>query len=94
MILLEKHPNITFELFALLISEYPFFSTFTRFQEEVLSLPLAGIEAILSSDDLQVASEDAVYDLVLKWARTQYPKLEERKEILGSRLGRYIRFPY
>jgi len=66
----------------------------TKFQEEVMSLPLAGIEAILSSDDLQVASEDAVYDLVLKWARTQYPKLEERKEILGSRLGRYIRFPY
>lgn len=59
-----------------------------------MSLPLAGIEAILASDDLQVASEDAVYDLVLKWARAQYPKLEERKEILGSRLGRYIRFPY
>ncbi|GFS38765.1 POZ/BTB containin G-protein 1 [Actinidia rufa] len=65
-----------------------------RFQEEVMSLPLAGIEAILSSDDLQVASEDAVYDFVLKWARAQYPKLEERREILGSRLGRYIRFPH
>ncbi|XP_059634291.1 BTB/POZ domain-containing protein POB1-like [Cornus florida] len=66
----------------------------TKFQDEVMSLPLAGIEAILSSDDLQVASEDAVYDFVLKWARTQYPKLEERREILGSRLGRFIRFPY
>ncbi|KAK6142748.1 hypothetical protein DH2020_023096 [Rehmannia glutinosa] len=31
-----------------------------RFQDEVMNLPLAGIEAILSSDDLQVASEDAV----------------------------------
>ncbi|GFS38760.1 BTB/POZ domain-containing protein [Actinidia chinensis var. chinensis] len=66
----------------------------SKFQEEVMSLPLAGIEAILSSDDLQVASEDAVYDFVLKWARAQYPKLEERREILGSRLGRYIRFPH
>ncbi|XP_057499727.1 BTB/POZ domain-containing protein POB1-like isoform X2 [Actinidia eriantha] len=66
----------------------------SKFQEELISLPLAGIEAILSSDDLQVASEDAVYDFVLKWARAQYPKLEERREILGSRLGRYIRFPY
>ncbi|GFY97400.1 POZ/BTB containin G-protein 1 [Actinidia rufa] len=66
----------------------------SKFQEEVISLPLAGIEAILSSDDLQVASEDALYDFVLKWARAQYPKLEERREILGSRLGRYIRFPY
>lgn len=66
----------------------------TKFQDEVMNLPLAGIEAILSSDKLQVASEDAVYDFVLKWARAQYPKLEERREILGSRLGRLIRFPY
>ncbi|KAB2052392.1 hypothetical protein ERO13_A12G110300v2 [Gossypium hirsutum] len=66
----------------------------TKFQEEVMALPLAGIEAILSSDDLQIASEDAVYDFVLKWARTQYPKLEDRREVLGSRLARFIRFPY
>ncbi|MCI08996.1 kelch-like protein, partial [Trifolium medium] len=52
------------------------------FQEEVMNLPLAGIEAILSSDDLQVASEDAVYDFVLKWARHQYSNLEERREVL------------
>ncbi|KAH7651540.1 TRAF-like protein [Dioscorea alata] len=66
----------------------------TKFQEEVMNLPLAGIEAILSSDDLQVASEDAVYDLVLKWARAQYPEVDERREILGSRLCRLVRFPY
>uniref|UniRef100_A0A2P2L958 Atpob1 n=2 Tax=Rhizophora mucronata TaxID=61149 RepID=A0A2P2L958_RHIMU len=66
----------------------------TKFQEEMITLPLAGIEAILSSDDLQVASEDAVYDFVLKWARAQYLQLEERREILGSRLARFIRFPY
>ncbi|XP_052194282.1 BTB/POZ domain-containing protein POB1-like [Diospyros lotus] len=65
-----------------------------KFHDEVMNLPLAGIEAILSSDDLQVASEDAVYDFVLRWARSQYPKVEERREILGSRLARYIRFPY
>ncbi|KAJ4954221.1 hypothetical protein NE237_031053 [Protea cynaroides] len=65
----------------------------TKFQDEVLNLPLVGIEAVLSSDDLQVASEDAVYDFVLKWARAHYPKLEERREILGSRLARLIRFP-
>lgn len=82
------------ELFGLSNFCTSLFPLLARFQEEVMSLPLAGIEAILASDDLQVASEDAVYDLVLKWARAQYPKLEERKEILGSRLGRYIRFPY
>lgn len=65
-----------------------------KFQEEVMNLPLAGIEAVLSSDDLQVASEDAVYDFALKWARAHYPKLEERREILGSRLCKLIRFPY
>lgn len=66
----------------------------TKFQEEVLNLPLAGVEAILSSDDLQVASEDAVYDFVLKWSRIQYPKVEERREILATRLAQFIRFPY
>lgn len=66
----------------------------TKFQEEVMALPIAGIEAVLSSDDLQVASEDAVYDFLLKWARAHFPKLEERREILASRLARFIRFPY
>ncbi|ERN04569.1 hypothetical protein AMTR_s00075p00054260 [Amborella trichopoda] len=65
----------------------------SRFQEEVMALPLPGIEAVLSSDELQVANEDAVYDFVLKWARVQYPRLEERREVLGTRLGRLIRFP-
>ncbi|CAL2260430.1 unnamed protein product [Prunus armeniaca] len=66
----------------------------SKFQDEVLNLPLAGIEAVLSSDDLQVASEDGIYDFVLRWARSHYPKLEERREVLGSRLGRLIRFPH
>lgn len=66
----------------------------TRFQDEVLKLPLAGIEAILSSDGLQVASEDAVYDFVLKWARQQFSNLAERREVLGTRLARLIRFPH
>ncbi|CAK7335658.1 unnamed protein product [Dovyalis caffra] len=66
----------------------------SKFQEEVLKLPLAGIEAVLCSDDLQAASEDTLYDLVLKWSRTHYPKLEERKEVLAKRLVRLIRFPY
>ncbi|KAM3379562.1 hypothetical protein P3S68_011976 [Capsicum galapagoense] len=53
------------------------FMDITNFQEEVFSLPLLGIEVVLSSDDLQVASEDAVYDIALKWARKHYLKLEE-----------------
>ncbi|KAJ6946149.1 BTB/POZ domain-containing protein POB1-like isoform X1 [Populus alba x Populus x berolinensis] len=65
-----------------------------KFQEEVLRLPLAGVEAVLSSDYLQAASEDTIYDLVLKWAHTHYPKLEERKEVLAKQLAQLIRFPY
>lgn len=57
-------------------------------------MPLSGIEAILSADDLHVTSEDDVFDFVLKWATAHYPELEERREILGSRLIKYIRFPY
>ncbi|XP_029119096.1 BTB/POZ domain-containing protein POB1 isoform X2 [Elaeis guineensis] len=71
-----------------------YYRDITKFQDEVMNLPLAGIEAILSSNDLQMASEDAVYDFVLKWARAQYPKLEERRQILGSRLIRLVRFPH
>ncbi|KAJ6426509.1 hypothetical protein OIU84_022164 [Salix udensis] len=66
----------------------------SKIQEEVLKLPLAGIEAVLSSDDLQAASEDTIYDLVLKWAHTHYPKSVERKEVLAKRLVHLIRFPY
>jgi hypothetical protein len=58
-----------------------------------MNLPLAGVEAVLSSDDLQVASEDAVYDFALKWARAHFTKLEDRREILGCRLVWHIRFP-
>lgn len=69
------------------------FKDITKFQEDVLSLPLSGIEAVLSSDNLQIASEDAVFDFVLKWARMHYPKLEERREVWSSHLLHLIRFP-
>uniref|UniRef100_A0A0D9VEH1 BACK domain-containing protein n=1 Tax=Leersia perrieri TaxID=77586 RepID=A0A0D9VEH1_9ORYZ len=66
----------------------------TKFQDEVMNIPLAGIEAILSSNDLQVASEDAIYDFLIRWARAQYPKSEERREILSSRLLPLVRFSH
>ncbi|KAI5423887.1 Boi protein [Lathyrus oleraceus] len=66
----------------------------TKHQEELMGLPLAGVLALLSSDELQVASEDVVFDFMLKWARTQYPSLEERRQILRAKLIPFIRFPY
>ncbi|XP_074264949.1 BTB/POZ domain-containing protein POB1-like [Silene latifolia] len=70
------------------------FKDMAKYHEEVMNLPLAGIEAVLCSDQLQVASEDAVYDFAVKWARTHYPDLEQRREVLGTRLCKLIRFPY
>ncbi|PHT92324.1 BTB/POZ domain-containing protein POB1 [Capsicum annuum] len=58
----------------------------TRFQEEVLRLPLWGIEVVLSSDNLHIASEDDVHDFAVKWAHMHYPSLEERRK--AFRLGR------
>lgn len=69
------------------------YKDFGRYVDEVMCLPLAGVEAVLSSDGLQIASEDAVYDFALKWVRSHYPKSEERREVLGSRLVSVIRFP-
>ncbi|PON43849.1 Voltage dependent potassium channel [Parasponia andersonii] len=66
----------------------------TKLPDEVLNLPLAVFEVVLSSDDLHIVSEDVVFDFVLKWTRKHYPKLEERHEIIRSRLGRLIRFPH
>ncbi|XP_021997615.1 BTB/POZ domain-containing protein POB1 isoform X2 [Helianthus annuus] len=66
----------------------------SMFKDEILSLPLADVEAIIASDDLQVTSEDAVYWFVLEWARAQYPNIEERREIITTRLAKFIRFPY
>ncbi|CAM0952992.1 unnamed protein product [Alopecurus aequalis] len=57
-----------------------------KFQDELMRIPLAGIEAILSRNNLKVASEVAMYDFVLKWAFSQYPDSEERHKILSSRL--------
>ncbi|KAK1573574.1 hypothetical protein QYE76_018534 [Lolium multiflorum] len=58
----------------------------TKFQDELMRIPLAGIVAILSRYDLGVASDVAVYDFMLRWAFWQYPNSEERYKILSSRL--------
>ncbi|KAJ4827886.1 hypothetical protein Tsubulata_014783 [Turnera subulata] len=54
--------------------------------DRVYSLPLKGIEALLSADELEVWSEDYVYEFLLIWACLHYPKLEERQQFLRCRL--------
>jgi hypothetical protein len=64
-----------------------------RFAEDLTNLPLVAIETVLSSDDLQVESEDALFDFVIKWGTKHYTDVEERREILSNRLCQLIRFP-
>ncbi|KAJ0250047.1 BTB/POZ domain-containing protein [Hirschfeldia incana] len=61
--------------------------------EELMALPLVGIITLLMSNDLMIASEDNVYEIVLNWAKTNYSVLEERQGTF-RRLARYVRFPY
>lgn len=71
------------------------FDCFDRISmEELMALPLVGIEAILASDGLEIPSEDCVYEVVLRWVKLHYSVLEERQEILSSHLAPYIRFPH
>ncbi|KAM7256436.1 hypothetical protein ACFE04_012177 [Oxalis oulophora] len=57
---------------------------------EVMSLSITGVEAILSCDDLQIASEAVVYVFVLKWVRAQNLRSDERHDILSLRLAQFI----
>jgi hypothetical protein len=64
-----------------------------RFEEHLSILPLSAIEVLLSSNELRVESEDALFDFVIKWARNHYTSIEERREVLSNRLCQLIRFP-
>jgi hypothetical protein len=48
-----------------------------RFAEDLTYLPLVAIETVLSSDDLQVESEDALFDFVIKWGTKHYTNVEK-----------------
>lgn len=72
-----------------LISHY---KDIERFEEELIKLPLVGIEALLESNCILVASEDNLYDFVLRWATAKYPSVKERHGVFCSWLARFICF--
>ena len=51
-----------------------------------MDLPLSGVEVVLSSDELDVGSEDVLYDFIRNWARKNYHNVDEWREIFGSKL--------
>uniref|UniRef100_M8BIP9 BTB domain-containing protein n=1 Tax=Aegilops tauschii TaxID=37682 RepID=M8BIP9_AEGTA len=63
-----------------------------KFPHELVDMPLVGIEAIFSSSDLQISSEDAVYTFLLEWVCEQYVETEDRHKIWSSRLLPLLRF--
>lgn len=63
-----------------------------RLPAELMDMPLAVIETIFSSTDLQIPYEDDVYDFLLKWACKHYQESEERNMIWNSRLLPLVRF--
>ncbi|KAJ0444845.1 putative chromatin remodeling & transcription regulator BTB-POZ family [Helianthus annuus] len=72
-----------------------YFKDMTKYdKDEILNLPLAGLEEIIASDDLRLLSENEVYRFVLKWVASQYPKLEDSRKIMMTRLAKFIRYPY
>ncbi|XBI85900.1 hypothetical protein VPH35_093956 [Triticum aestivum] len=70
------------------------YKDFHKFEAEVMNMSLVGIEAIFSSTDLVVLSEDEAYDFLLTWARQRYPELEERRKIWSCRLLPLVRFSH
>ncbi|XP_037486852.1 BTB/POZ domain-containing protein POB1-like isoform X2 [Triticum dicoccoides] len=60
-------------------------------EAEVLDMPLSGIRAIFSSNNLEVLEEDFVWDFLLKWAHAKYPESAERHRILIKSLVPLIR---
>ncbi|KAK1264659.1 BTB/POZ domain-containing protein POB1 [Acorus gramineus] len=70
------------------------FKDLTKHLDELCDMPAMVLETILCSDNVRVSSEDCIYDIVLKWARKQYPRLEDRRAFLGSCIKRLVRFPY
>jgi hypothetical protein len=54
-------------------------------------MPLSGIRAIFSSNNLEVPEEDFVWDFLLKWAHAKYPESAERRRILIKSLVPLVR---
>uniref|UniRef100_A0ACD6A464 Uncharacterized protein n=1 Tax=Avena sativa TaxID=4498 RepID=A0ACD6A464_AVESA len=70
------------------------YKDFDKSEHEPMNIPLAGIEAIFSSSDILMETEDDLYFFMVEWARAWYPELKERREILSSRLLPLVRFSH
>ncbi|XP_047319630.1 BTB/POZ domain-containing protein POB1-like isoform X2 [Impatiens glandulifera] len=70
------------------------YNNFMKYKKDLLKLPCAVIEVVLSCDDLEVDSEDDIYDFVLEWVNLHHPISDERRSILTTKLSEHVRFPF
>ncbi|KAK1321183.1 BTB/POZ domain-containing protein POB1 [Acorus calamus] len=63
-------------------------------QSKIVNLSIAGLEFILSSDDILPTTEDEVCDAIIHWARYHYPKVQECQEALSSLVTHFVPLPY
>ncbi|KAK1264955.1 BTB/POZ domain-containing protein POB1 [Acorus gramineus] len=76
---------------SFLVSHY---NDLTKSCHVLCNMTVAGMEVILCSNEVWALSEDCIYDIVLNWAKKQYPKLKDRRAVLRSCITRLVRFPY
>jgi hypothetical protein len=60
---------------------------------EFSSLSVEAVSFLLQNDELQCASEDGVFQQVLKWTRTKFESHETREEVM-SELSSHLRFAH
>lgn len=70
------------------------YSDMNKFRNEVMNMPLAGIEAIFSSTDLHVKKWRCLVPSVAQLGPCAIPELEERRKILSSHLVPLVRFSH
>ncbi|KAK1284325.1 BTB/POZ domain-containing protein [Acorus calamus] len=72
----------------------------SEYKEEMCNLSFAAMQAIFDRDDIRVESEDALYDIIVKWAENRFPKLEQRRAIFRyspsyiTDITDIVRFPH
>lgn len=60
--------------------------------EKLFKLPVVGVVAVLSSDCLEIDSEDDIYDFLLQWVKKV--SSDQRREIFNMLVRNFVRFPF
>ncbi|MFS7990150.1 putative BTB/Kelch-associated [Helianthus anomalus] len=77
------------------MNKYHFLSFFEygRLERRLIDFPLNFIEAIISSDVLEVRTEDVVYNFLCIWAKAKYSQSQRHvRHVVVSQLASHLRF--